>query len=125
MESELKKYLLEQCRDWMLKEEIKVLRRLNLTEHGETVTRKNALVAYNMELFYGFKDQKINDLVSLGKIIAEERIAKRILKDNPNILNNCPNCERLTRTPKARQCRHCGNKWFEIDLENKNCDEII
>lgn len=116
MESELKKYLLEQCRDWMHKEEIKVLNRLGLTEHGETVTRKNALVEYKMELFYGFQDKKVNDLVSLGKTLAEERIAERILKDNPNILNNCSNCGKLARTPNARQCRYCGNKWFDKKL---------
>ncbi|WP_430413179.1 hypothetical protein [Kordia sp.] len=95
MEPELKKYLLEQCRDWMLKEEIKVLNRLGLTEHGETVTRKNALVEYKMELFYGFQDKKVNDLVSLEKTLVEERIAERILNDNPDILNNCSNCGKL------------------------------
>lgn len=112
MESELKKYLLEQCRDWMLNEEIVVLRRLRLTEHGENVTRKNSLAEYKMELSYRFQDKKVNEMVSLGKTVVEENIAKRILKDNPSILNNCPKCGRLARTPKARQCRFCGNKWF-------------
>lgn len=114
MDSETKKYLLEQCRNWMFEDEIKVLRRLNLTEYGETPTRKSALVEHKMELFYGFQDEKVNNTVSLGKTIAEDMIALRILKDNPAILNNCSNCGKLARTPNAKQCRHCGNKWFDL-----------
>ena len=46
--------------------------------------------------------------------------AKRILADNGDkaILNNCPKCNRLARTPKARQCRHCGHDWHG---ENETC----
>ncbi|CAL2088233.1 hypothetical protein [Tenacibaculum sp. 190524A05c] len=58
-------------------------------------------------------DNNVNEIVSLGKTQAEEIIAKRILKDNPNIINNCSKCGKLARTPRVRQCRHCGNKWFE------------
>ena len=112
MESELKKYLLEQCRDWMLDDEKVVLRRLSLTEYGEITTRKSALTQHKMELLYKFKDDNVNEMVSFGKTRAEENIAKRILKDNPYILNNCKRCGKLARTPKARQCRHCGHKWF-------------
>lgn len=117
MEPELKKYLLEQCRDWMFDDEKVVLRRLNLTEHGEITTEKSTLAQHKMELLYRFKDDNINEMVSLGKTRAEENIANRILKDNPNILNNCPRCRKLARTPKARQCRHCGHKWFENDID--------
>ncbi|UOQ53223.1 hypothetical protein [Hymenobacter cellulosivorans] len=27
------------------------------------------------------------------------------------LLNLCPRCGLLARTPQARQCRHCGNDW--------------
>jgi hypothetical protein len=38
---------------------------------------------------------------------------ERILNDNQGeiVLNYCPRCKALTRTPKARQCRFCGNDW--------------
>lgn len=113
MYEEIKTYLLEQCRDWMLEEEVKALWRFGLSKEAEIQYRKAPLTSHKIDLDFGFKDEKVNDLVSLGKIKAEESIAKRILNDNPDILNYCPNCGKLTRTPKARQCRHCGNKWFE------------
>ncbi len=39
--------------------------------------------------------------------------AKRVLNDHPEevIFNNCPVCQKLTRTPSARQCRWCGHDW--------------
>ena len=42
--------------------------------------------------------------------------AHRILIEHPDdvFLNKCPNCQKLARTPNARQCRQCGNKWFKI-----------
>jgi len=27
------------------------------------------------------------------------------------IWNNCPNCKKLARTPKAKQCRYCNHDW--------------
>jgi hypothetical protein len=114
MTEELKTYLLEQCRDWMLPEEIRALMRISLTEHGKTVTTKNALAEKKIDLLYGYSDEKTNMLVELGESKLEENIANRILTDHKDeVLNYCPKCEKLARTPKARQCRYCGNKWFD------------
>lgn len=54
-------------------------------------------------------------LTELELEIKKEKISELILKDYKDkiFLNNCPKCGELARTPKARQCRYCGNKWFE------------
>jgi len=38
---------------------------------------------------------------------------QRILKDHQAeiVLNYCPRCNALARTPRARQCRFCGHDW--------------
>ena len=38
---------------------------------------------------------------------------RRILKDHHGeiVLNCCPRCTSLARTPRARQCRFCGHDW--------------
>ncbi len=28
-----------------------------------------------------------------------------------SLFNRCPRCQQLTRTPLAKQCRHCGHDW--------------
>ncbi len=46
----------------------------------------------------------------------ELNIAKRIIQEAPEkiFLNNCPKCNKLARTPYARQCRYCGHNWHDI-----------
>lgn len=117
MTEEIYKYLLEQCREWMLPEEIIALRRVSLTEYGEESTRKIALTELKIEKMYGFANEKVNALVALGKERLQLRIAERLLKEHENeIINNCPKCGRLARTPKAKQCRYCGFDWHPDSL---------
>lgn len=114
MNEELKKYLLEQCRDWMAPEEIKALDRIGLTAHGEEVTRSGALVDFKMEAIYGFADDKTNELVARGREGMEIEIATRLLnRSRDEVINNCPKCGRLARTPRAKQCRRCGYDWHK------------
>ncbi len=48
----------------------------------------------------------------------ELSVARRIMKEAPDkvFLNTCPKCNRLARTPYARQCRHCGHRWHDLTL---------
>ena len=41
------------------------------------------------------------------------RTGLRILSDHPDqiLLNRCPRCNALARTPRAQQCRLCGHDW--------------
>ncbi len=43
----------------------------------------------------------------------ELEVTKRIVQQNPSkvFFNNCPNCNKLARTPYTKQCRHCGHTW--------------
>jgi hypothetical protein len=110
---ELKKYLLEQCRAWMLPEELRALRRSNrfITYHDE-IDRQIASTDPETERYYGFKDEKTNVLVALGIDKLETLIAERLLKEpGHELLNYCPKCHGLARTPYAKQCRHCGYDW--------------
>ena len=58
-------------------------------------------------------DQTVLDLLKDGYDNFELSVAKRILQVNSNkvLFNNCPKCNKLARTPYAKQCRHCGFNW--------------
>ena len=60
-------------------------------------------------------DPEVLRLASDGFKDFVERTAQRILADQPDkvFLNCCPQCGSLARTPKARQCRVCGNDWHQ------------
>jgi hypothetical protein len=112
MTAELQKYLLDHCREWMLPEEIRALTRIALTQYGEEVERKLVLIESKMEAFYGFADEQTNQLVELGKEKLEIKIAERLLKDSADkLINNCPKCGKLAKTPRAKQCRYCKHYW--------------
>lgn len=46
----------------------------------------------------------------------EFNVARRIMQETPEkvFLNNCPKCNKLARTPYAKQCRHCGYNWHDL-----------
>ncbi len=60
----------------------------------------------------------IKEYLKAGYEEFELSIAKRIMKEAPEkvFLNNCPKCNKLARTPYARQCRHCGNNWHDLTV---------
>jgi hypothetical protein len=43
--------------------------------------------------------------------------AERIYRDHRSDLklNLCPKCQKIARTPTARQCRFCGHDWHESE----------
>jgi hypothetical protein len=40
-------------------------------------------------------------------------ITSRLLRDNATtiVLNRCPECQALCRTPRAKQCPNCQQRW--------------
>ena len=113
MDDELKKYLIGKCKEWMFPEEIKALGQLDLKKVDINNVKSSRLAAKKMEWVYGIGDEKVTELVKLGRDKLEDKIATRLLNDNIGIVNRCPKCDKIARTPKARQCRFCGHKWFD------------
>lgn len=54
----------------------------------------------------------------------ELNVARRIMKETPEkvFFNNCPKCNKLARTPYARQCRHCGHSWHNLTVAQFKLD---
>ncbi|MFD2967753.1 hypothetical protein [Sphingobacterium bambusae] len=63
-------------------------------------------------------DQNVLDLLKDGYDNFELNVANRILNQDSDkvFFNNCPKCNKLARTPYARQCRHCGHSWHELTV---------
>ena len=61
-------------------------------------------------------DPEITSLLQNGYDEFELNVAQRIMIENPEkvFFNNCPQCNRLARTPYAKQCRHCGYSWHSL-----------
>lgn len=44
-------------------------------------------------------------------------VAHRILKEHEAeiVFNKCPACNKLVRTPRAKQCQHCFHRWHSTN----------
>lgn len=63
-------------------------------------------------------DQTVLDLLKDGYENFELNVANRILTHHPDkvFFNYCPKCNKLARTPYARQCRYCGHNWHGLTV---------
>jgi len=100
-------YILEHCTELILPEEQTALVLLRLSEEEKDRS------FWKLDLKYGKVDNTaVKQMASLGNEQLRSTIADRILKEHgERILNYCPRCRRLARTPQAQQCRYCGYDW--------------
>jgi hypothetical protein len=89
-------------------------------KHTMSTSKLEYSKSVNMERIYKEKgwitqDQNVLALLKDGYDNFEMIAAIRILNEHQSMvfLNKCPKCNKLTRTPQAKQCRHCGNDWHE------------
>jgi len=55
----------------------------------------------------------IEPLMEIGYEAYCRQVADRVLREHGAdlVLNRCPSCGRIVRTPKARQCMWCHHDW--------------
>jgi hypothetical protein len=58
-------------------------------------------------------DPEINAALADGPERYRRRVCSRILAEAGDevLVNRCPECNRVLRTPRARQCFWCGHDW--------------
>lgn len=54
-------------------------------------------------------------------------IVKRILTETPEkvFFNNCPKCNKLARTPYAKQCRFCSYSWHHLTVAQFKLENVF
>jgi hypothetical protein len=61
-------------------------------------------------------DQGVREALADGFPHLQERLWQKVLvcfRTSKLLVNRCPKCNRVVRTPRARQCLWCGNDWHE------------
>jgi hypothetical protein len=63
-------------------------------------------------------DKNLSGLTNDGYDAYKIRIAERIFDEHIDELelNLCPNCNKIARTPQAKQCRFCFHSWREKSI---------
>jgi hypothetical protein len=57
-------------------------------------------------------DQEVREALADGVGALRERIVERVQRERGALsVNRCPRCDRIARTPLAKQCFWCGHDW--------------
>jgi hypothetical protein len=62
------------------------------------------------------KTPEIERVMVQGASAFRAQVANRILKEHGDevFLNRCYECDRILRTPQAKQCFWCGHSWHKV-----------
>ena len=106
----------------------------NLERHGLKAVhaREKAAAAENerlrrmiLEKWGGGADLQVTEALSRGEESFKRAVCDRVLRDHPEVINRCPNCGRVARTPKARQCRWCLHDWHQLPSQHVKPFSIV
>lgn len=107
---EITYYIFNYRQDLLANEENKAYRHLTVLQNIEFVeseTQKRLMRKWLST------DEKVLKLLENGENNFYKQTIERVFRNNPNeeILNLCPKCNALARTPKAKQCQKCFYSW--------------
>jgi hypothetical protein len=96
---------------------------------GDVISDNSSLTRVYKKKGWLTSDQTVLDLLKGGYEQFELNVANRILAQSADkvYFNNCPNCNKLARTPFAKQCRHCNHSWHNLivgQFRLKNCFQL-
>ena len=118
MDNETAKYIVTHFSNFLTEKEKVAIRhisstiKLDLTDNS--VDHTSSVKVYK-KAGWLTEDKEVLELLKHGFDSFEISVATRILTENKDkvILNYCPKCRQLARTPTSKQCRKCGNEWHD------------
>jgi len=105
----LQRYVISNCRDLMTREELEALYVSNLEAKADASSSRGVKYWFEGKL-RELRDIE-NELIGLDQNELEQRILDRVLRENPEVINRCPSCRKVARTPSAKQCPWCFCDW--------------
>jgi hypothetical protein len=81
----------------------------------KTRNREETRYAKVLRQHLGSTDPAVLELVKLGPAAFQSHVVARLLRECSAqlVLNRCPKCQALARTPRAKQCPRCFFSWHE------------
>ncbi|VEE04896.1 Uncharacterised protein [Chryseobacterium gleum] len=115
MDRETIDYIIRYFRRLMTENEI-----LALNHHMYTYKSSDSIYLRNIMIERGWinTEPEIIKLLENGYEAFEQNTVKRIMRETPEkvFFNYCPNCNKLARTPQAKQCRYCRYSWHHLTV---------
>jgi hypothetical protein len=108
----LTNYVLQNFGEWMTPLESQTMKAV----HAEEKARRSGSeqVASVIRRRWGeLEDDQVARALEHGAESFRRGVRERLLREKAEdiIINRCPSCDRIVRTPRARQCLWCGYDW--------------
>ncbi len=110
-------YVFQFCDELMTQDEkdayLKYSFELNVSQRNETNTELWKKFYISTGRLKDSYPSSVTDLLKHGFQTFKFNVASRIINQcfNHPLLNYCPRCSKLARTPQAKQCRFCAHDW--------------
>ncbi|NML39577.1 hypothetical protein HHL17_20420 [Chitinophaga sp. G-6-1-13] len=106
---ELEDYIYQYCGKFMTEDELDVKRTIM---YGYK-TQSELMRSMMKHKGWTSDDPRILAMIADGHQALKDSIVKRVWNEHRHELplNLCPKCNKIARTPKARQCRYCSHDW--------------
>ena len=103
-------YIVEHYRELMTPDELAALRGFNVQIK---LTDASSEAHKGMLKIWAPETEKSKRLMESGVISFYDAVRDRVLSEHADqvVINRCPFCEALARTPRARQCPGCYKRW--------------
>ncbi|GAB5404416.1 MAG: hypothetical protein Aurels2KO_26470 [Aureliella sp.] len=113
-DDELTRYVLDHYRGLLAEQERDIVSAFNLKL--KAVYAQNPAISRKLRSARGLVElPHVKAAIDLGYTAARLQIRERVLADHSDtvVLNRCPVCDALCRTPLAKMCPACGHSWHE------------
>jgi hypothetical protein len=91
-----------------------VLRAIGLERKAALIQKDNeALASEFRRKWVRVTSPQVALALEAGEETSRRGVRDRLLREHGReiVVNRCPRCHRIVRTPKARQCLWCGHDW--------------
>ena len=102
-------YVLNHCTDEMTAEEREVVSYFRMLQKSGNSSGK--LSSKLLEKAHQMSTSSNEELINLGEAKFYQLLRDRVLERNPSVVNRCPSCGKVARTPNAKQCPWCFYDW--------------
>jgi hypothetical protein len=109
-QSVLTKYVWSHCYTHMTDFERSGAKAVHAREKA-AATDSEAMRRKILEKWGGGNDPVVTAALSHGVEAFRAAVRDRVVKDHPELIARCPKCDRVLRTPRAKQCQWCLHAW--------------
>ena len=79
----------------------------------QNLDKDSPILKLKKQINWEFENSKLLDCLKQGENSTKSWYVDQLIANYKDQIhfNHCPNCNTITRTPKAKQCQNCFHKW--------------